>query len=225
MNELKSLYHWTKLYKTSQGVLSTVVARHGIPPESQIPGHSPTGYVKLYSYEYLNEKLAALGISMIDASMIVEAELATAIDVKRDVLKQLEAAIFKAQFKLQELEMSLSRKTKALMGIRASMDELFDADEILLQAGAFRRVCGIYFLIQEDEIVYVGQSVTVHNRINQHVGVKEFDRFTYIRCKPEELDVLETKYILKFKPKYNFDSNGKLVTPTSKGVVFDNADL
>ena len=71
--------------------------------------------------------------------------------------------------------------------------KLFSEDECI----------GIYFLIKNNEVVYVGQSVNVFNRIGQHRYVKDFDGFKYINCKKSELDILESIYIHFLNPKLN----------------------
>jgi len=67
--------------------------------------------------------------------------------------------------------------------------------------------CGIYFLIDEDNIVYVGQTkLWVVSRIIDHMVLKKFDRFFFVACPRELLDVIETYYIYKFRPR----DNGKM---------------
>jgi hypothetical protein len=67
-----------------------------------------------------------------------------------------------------------------------------------------KNICGIYFLIKDGKIVYVGQSVNILERIKTHYySLKEFNRFYYIECKKEELNKLEGEYIFKFFPIYN----------------------
>lgn len=66
---------------------------------------------------------------------------------------------------------------------------------------------GIYFLLREQTIVYVGQSVNCFNRIISHLSdnVKVFDGY-FIQPIPDlaiSLDQVETQYILTFKPVYN----------------------
>jgi hypothetical protein len=65
--------------------------------------------------------------------------------------------------------------------------------------------CGVYFLLDCEEIVYVGKSVDVRNRLKQHSDNlnKVWNRYFFIRCDREELDRLEAYYILRFRPKYN----------------------
>lgn len=61
---------------------------------------------------------------------------------------------------------------------------------------------GIYFLKKEDEIVYVGQSINIHRRVEQHKD-KDFDDYSFIECEKSLLDCTEEFYILKCNPKYN----------------------
>jgi len=61
---------------------------------------------------------------------------------------------------------------------------------------------GIYFLKQKDEVVYVGQSINIHRRIEQHKD-KKFDNYSYIQCSKDMLNCTEEAYILRFNPIYN----------------------
>lgn len=63
----------------------------------------------------------------------------------------------------------------------------------------------IYFLIQDDKVVYVGQSINLRSRIASHVASdKEFDRVEYICVNSkEEMDIVENHFISSLKPKYN----------------------
>jgi hypothetical protein len=64
---------------------------------------------------------------------------------------------------------------------------------------------GVYFLCDGSEIVYVGQSVNVANRIADHLNesVKYFDGVYFIPCHLSHLLHLESSMIRYFKPKYN----------------------
>lgn len=61
---------------------------------------------------------------------------------------------------------------------------------------------GIYFLIEENEIVYVGQSNDINKRVGTHCSekIKRFSKYSYVECDNSALDQLE---LLKFKPIYN----------------------
>ncbi len=68
-----------------------------------------------------------------------------------------------------------------------------------------RRLCGVYFLIDGDEVVYVGQSVNVAARILQHIAdkTKQFSRACYVPVHPDDLDETERSLITLFAPRHN----------------------
>jgi hypothetical protein len=66
---------------------------------------------------------------------------------------------------------------------------------------------GVYFLCRGQDVVYVGQSDKVLERVCAHIreGVKEFDheRIFFLPCPREQLLMVEAQYIELFKPRYN----------------------
>lgn len=70
---------------------------------------------------------------------------------------------------------------------------------------------GVYFLCDGGEVVYVGQSTSVVNRVVTHAvqGLKVFDKNSvlYLPCPAEQLDAVEARFIDLLRPKYNW---GKL---------------
>ena len=54
----------------------------------------------------------------------------------------------------------------------------------------------IYFLIKNNEVVYVGQTQNGLIRPLQHKYNKVFDSIYIINCSKDELDILEDKYKL-----------------------------
>ena len=87
--------------------------------------------------------------------------------------------------------------------------------EILLSKREFKEDYIIYALINNNEIVYIGQSKNIFLRLNDHrASNKVFDSWcvvenlgTYTTSK--EVNRLEEKYIRKFLPKYNKIHNPK----------------
>lgn len=68
--------------------------------------------------------------------------------------------------------------------------------------------CFVYFLLQNDEVVYVGQTHKGLTRPLQHTD-KVFDRIKIIYCDSRFLDLTEDVYIEKYKPVYNTFCNYK----------------
>jgi len=87
-------------------------------------------------------------------------------------------------------------------GKEYSIDDIVEKSAPYIHSGI--GYAGIYFLIDCDEIVYVGQSHDVKSRLSTHSNSnKNFNKYYFIKCQPEELNRLEAYYILKFRPKYN----------------------
>lgn len=86
--------------------------------------------------------------------------------------------------------------------------ELVLSESEILGKPRFRLSCGIYFLIKHDEVVYVGQSTTIHSRVLTHRACwKDFDSYTYIPCAIDQLNDLERYYIRLLKPCLNIAGN------------------
>lgn len=67
--------------------------------------------------------------------------------------------------------------------------------------------CGIYFLVDDAQIVYIGQSVDVFTRVLSHRrdGYKTFDKCCWVPVPRDELDAVESALIALFKPRHNRD--------------------
>lgn len=63
--------------------------------------------------------------------------------------------------------------------------------------------CGVYFLFDDDNVVYVGQSVEIAARIGQHAKTKGFDSYAWIAVPEELLDAVEQFYITTLQPPLN----------------------
>lgn len=80
----------------------------------------------------------------------------------------------------------------------------YGADEIIRSAIPAFTVCGIYFLIRDDRIIYVGQSTNIYRRVARHIDDgKKFDRFSVVSCPKEDLDRIERMYITALYPDEN----------------------
>ena len=66
--------------------------------------------------------------------------------------------------------------------------------------------CFIYFLLNGNNVVYVGQTSMGISRPFSHHD-KEYDSIKALPCPKDELDTVEDFYIAKYKPKYNKSRN------------------
>ena len=62
---------------------------------------------------------------------------------------------------------------------------------------------GVYMLIDHGEIVYIGQSANIQQRINSHKKDKQFDDVRIIDCNKIDRRIVERDLIHKHSPKYN----------------------
>lgn len=62
----------------------------------------------------------------------------------------------------------------------------------------------VYVLSDNDNIIYIGASSNIYNRLMQHKGQKIFDTVLLIELPTkEDLRAMEKKLIMKYEPKYN----------------------
>ncbi|TZG24879.1 GIY-YIG nuclease family protein [Sphingomonas montanisoli] len=64
---------------------------------------------------------------------------------------------------------------------------------------------GVYLLLLDGVVVYVGQAVDMRRRIGQHIsdGLKDFDAVAFFRYRPDQLAKRERALIIKYAPRYN----------------------
>lgn len=65
------------------------------------------------------------------------------------------------------------------------------------------KTVGIYFLLLEGEVVYIGKSKQLHMRVHEHRKKFAYDEYAFLNVDKEKLDFTEKKYILRYKPKHN----------------------
>jgi hypothetical protein len=75
--------------------------------------------------------------------------------------KEIEA--LENQLKKLRLTITLNEVAKSI-----NLNHLLNETEIAENSTSWRKMCGIYFLLKNERVVYVGQSVNVFSRIAQH---------------------------------------------------------
>jgi hypothetical protein len=76
--------------------------------------------------------------------------------------------------------------------------------DVISAAIPVKQNTGIYFLILNNEVVYVGQSIDLLGRVSRHIrDGKRFDSYAFLSAPKEKLDELERKYIRAFVPVDN----------------------
>lgn len=110
------------------------------------------------------------------------------------------------------------RRREGLGALSWTIEEIVDS---AVQYTPRPRIIGVYFLIKDREIIYVGQSVDILSRIDTHranpsprsypwcpstLPEKDFDSFAFIEIEETDLNVVERFYILVFNPRCNVAS-------------------
>jgi excinuclease UvrABC nuclease subunit len=80
-----------------------------------------------------------------------------------------------------------------------------EKERLIAEAVTCTAIRGIYFLIKDRELIYVGQAVNIYNRVASHKsqGVIDFDSYNWIECNVPDLTAVEVEYILAFRPRLN----------------------
>lgn len=128
------------------------------------------------------------------------AKTAALMTDRRGTILQLEKQISELEGRLENLreQEEFATVSAAINGGRfCTEEEIVDASE------KWDGVSGVYFLISNGRVVYVGQSVNVYTRIFSHQTFKQFDRFAFIPCKPNMLNRVESLYIHVLRPPLN----------------------
>ena len=124
-----------------------------------------------------------------------------------DEIRALEGKIENLKFGYKMSSIAATLTDKALLSF----------EDIVEQALPWEKASGVYFLVHDNEVVYVGQSVHIYSRIAQHSG-KKFDRYAFVPCDVALLDKLESLYIHVLKPRLNGDYSA---TEKSAPIRFD----
>ena len=92
--------------------------------------------------------------------------------------------------------------------------KIFTRDEIVNSSLNVDGFCGVYFLIEKREVVYVGKSINLFSRISTHSINKKFDSICFLPCNHNYVESLESIYIHSYRPKLNAKNNdGSMVAP------------
>jgi hypothetical protein len=69
--------------------------------------------------------------------------------------------------------------------------------------------CGVYFLIRDEEIIYVGASAKISDRVSAHrsQGKISFDRFVYVLTEKDKRFTTERAYTSALLPGHNKNNN------------------
>lgn len=169
----------------------------------QVPHYSQRGFKRVYR---LRDVLAAALNNSNELQPTDEKQ-------KDDFVKNLswqERGLVKEVARLEDKKKVLLKEIDFLSGnlsdispvLKQTNFSLVPVSEIVRKSSNYGNVCGVYFLIKDSEIVYIGQSINIAARITSHKD-KKFDSVSYVTCKRSELDILESLYIIAYNPVLN----------------------
>lgn len=131
----------------------------------------------------------------------------------KDRIDELEARLLE----LQTIEVMACASAK-LTG-----KTLLREEQIIASSLPWDAASGIYFLVKDKRVVYVGQSVNVFARIPTHRD-KDFDSYAYIPCSRSTLNRLESLYIHLLQPPLNgSQSDGIKLAPMPLNAILGEA--
>ena len=127
---------------------------------------------------------------------------ATAIEFLENRIKQKDPFYYDHNAVSQEIirqhrathKLELHDASDRLTGKRLLLER-----EVVLGARKPEHKIGVYFLVRGNSVVYVGQSINILRRVEEHRRTKAFDSFAYIICDKAELNILESLYMLSFR--------------------------
>lgn len=131
------------------------------------------------------------------------------------------AGNLKAQIETLEIKLNNLKNAELVNEVFGSLTDktLLHEQQIVEQSVPMGVLSGVYFLIREGKVIYVGQSVNVFARMAQH-EIKNFERYAYVPCDKKDLNVLESLYIHCLQP----ESNG-MAWDKGKSAPFRLSDL
>lgn len=133
----------------------------------------------------------------------------------RDYAQKLRFGIIELEGKLNRLREEVIREVKFREAAKQlTSNVLLREHEIVEHAIPVGTACGIYFLVFEKKVVYVGQSTNIFSRVYTHTQSKQFDSYVYIPCDRSILDKMESLYIHFLSPPLNGNlHNGNKIAP------------
>ncbi len=202
----------------STGAYVQRLSRNGFEFEREkVPHPASSGYKYIYRMGDIIAK------AVLDGSTIAPSKVAQSVEIHESLKKeheQLLAEVAQLKAKKAELVLDVSRLVGNLSDLSPMLKQtkfsLIPKEILIDKSKCYGSVktCGIYFLIKDNEIVYIGQSVNIASRVADHTG-KDFDSVSYVACEQNKLDILESLYILAYQPKLNGMAGVRPSTPIS----------
>ncbi|OLF36556.1 hypothetical protein BTW00_05585 [Psychrobacter sp. C 20.9] len=219
LDEKQTLTQISKLFRVDgYGVTNHIrkMNEQGTPIPREVVSHNgPRGYKHLYLIRDIIN-------SAIDKGLKIEEPLTQIEKASHQELSEQNRKLKKSIENLKQQRRQLLSEVNLLTGnlsdiapvLNQTKFSLVPKSALIKKSKTYGDACGVYFLVKNNEIVYIGQSINIASRITQHRD-KDFDSVSYVACHKDELDILESLYILAYQPALN-GSNGNGITGTTR---------
>jgi len=142
-------------------------------------------------------------------------------EAKKEQLLRLDVV----EMRIRELNSERDKlEREAILGnlsAKLTSKTMLTESEVVDGCQPWDKAVGVYFLIKNKSVVYVGQSTSVYSRISTHQSTKDFDSIAWVPCENYMLDRLESLYIHTFRPALNGNmNNGYKSAPMSLDRIF-----
>lgn len=180
------------------------------------------------SHEFLKQSLDLDDATAKSALMLVDAKL-NADKYKRKQRKNLHDDLIKARSRLSKLKRQIA-ESESILSLIDSGSYVCDfkiqresikypnipTPSIFARCDIEEKIpkeSGVYFIWHGNDIVYVGQSVNLYNRLSSnHGNIKDDDMISFIRIDEHLLDFTEAFYIGICFPERNFGKSSRYAT-------------
>lgn len=211
LGEKQTLTQISKLFRIDGCGVTTYIRKmdeKGTPVARETVSHTgPRGYKHLYLIKDILVPAIANGLKVEKPLNEIEKSSYQELSERNKRLKRnIEGLKQKRKKLLSEINLLTGNLSDIAPVLNQTRFSLVPKDALIEKSKNYGNACGVYFLIKENEVVYIGQSINIASRVTQHRD-KEFDSVSYVACHRDELDILESLYILAYQPELN-GSNG-----------------
>ena len=97
-----------------------------------------------------------------------------------------------------------AKADKRTQSTRYTTRKVINIESALTDAATFSaNEVGVYLLIDDQQVVYIGKTTNLFQRVAAHQTDKQFDSIRFIRLHHGDLDIWERELIAQMTPKYN----------------------
>lgn len=115
-----------------------------------------------------------------------------------------------ADYRRKNMDLSVLNRGNLTLPIGKCKHYLFKVPDlssfqrVTLEKLPKKQICGVYALVRDNHIVYIGLSSKLKERLKVHVRNFKINDFLIYRCRSrEEARIFEAYLILKYKPVMN----------------------